>query len=44
MCTHFKTETDVEQNLIHNFFSNFDCHEDLSIGRILSEEYMGTWG
>ena len=25
MCTFFKTETDVTQNLIDDFFSNFDC-------------------
>ena len=34
MCTYFKTETDVAQNLIDGFFSNFDS----SIGRILSEK------
>ena len=34
MCTFFKTETDVAQNLIDGFFSNFDS----SIGRILSEK------
>ena len=25
MCTYFKTKTDVAQNLIDDFFSNFDC-------------------
>ena len=25
MCTYFKTETDVGQNLIDDFFSNFNC-------------------
>ena len=25
MCTYFKTETDVGQNLIDDLFSNFDC-------------------
>ena len=27
MYTYFKTETDVIQNLIDNFFSNFDCQK-----------------
>ena len=43
MCTYFKTETDVTQNLIDNFFSNFES-EDLSIGRILSEQKLGIQG
>ena len=25
MCTYFKTEVDVAQYLIDDFFSNFDC-------------------
>ena len=25
MCTYFKTETDVAQNLTDDLFSNFDC-------------------
>ena len=29
MRTHFKTETDVAQNLIDNFFSNFDCQKTI---------------
>ena len=42
MCTYFKTETDVAQNLIDNFFFNSDC-EELFIGRVLSEKkYEGT--
>ena len=42
MCTYFITKTDVAQNLIDEFFSNF-LSEDLSIGRILSEKkYEGT--
>ena len=41
MCMHFKTETDVAQNLIDDFFSsNFDCHY-ISIGRILSGKKWG---
>ena len=38
MGTFFKTETDVAQNLIHDFFSNFGLSKDLSLGRILSEK------
>ena len=39
MCSYFKTETDLVQNLIDDFSFNFD----LSIGRILSEKkYVGT--
>ena len=26
MFTYFKIETDIVQNLIDDFFSNFDCH------------------
>ena len=43
MCTYFKAETDVAQNLIDEFFSNFDCQKTLSIGGILHEKkYRGT--
>ena len=39
MCSYFKTETDLVQNLIDDFSFNFD----LSIGRILSEKkHVGT--
>ena len=27
MCTYFKTETDVAQNPLDEFFSNFDCQK-----------------
>ena len=37
MCTYFKTDTDVAQNLIDNFFSNFWLSEELSAGRIFRE-------
>ena len=29
MYTYFRTETDVAQNLIEDFFSNFDCQKTL---------------
>ena len=40
MCTYFKAETDVAQNLIDDFFYNFGFQE----GRILSEKNMGVRG
>ena len=43
MCTYFKTETDVVQNLSDVFFSKFDF-KDISIGRILSEESIWSTG
>ena len=30
MSTYFRAETDVAQNLIDDFFSNFDCQKTLS--------------
>ena len=44
MCTYFNTKTDVVQNLIDDFFSNFWLSEDLSIGTILSEKKYGGTG
>ena len=45
MWPYFKTGTDVAQNLIDDFFSNFDCQtEDLPIGRVLSEKKFGVTG
>ena len=42
MCTYFTIKTDVAQNLITDFFSNF-FSMDLSIGKIFSEKkYGGT--
>ena len=37
MCTFIKTKTEVAQNLIEKFFSNW-LSEDLSIGKILIEK------
>ena len=39
----YKTETDVAQNLIDDFFSNLTV-EYLSIGRILSEKNIWGYG
>ena len=36
MCTYFKTETDVAQNLIHNFFSNFGCQRTFPQERLMN--------
>ena len=45
MWPYFKTGTDVAQNLIDDFFSNFECQtEDLPIGRVLSEKKIGVTG
>ena len=45
MWPYFKTGTDVAQNLIDDFFSNFECQtEDLPIGRVLSEKKFGVTG
>ena len=42
MCSNFKTEIDVAQNLIDDFFSNFVCQRTFPyIQRILSEN-MGV--
>ena len=43
MCMHFKTKTDVAQNLINNFFSKW-LSEDLSIGKILNGKKYGGMG
>ena len=40
MCTYFKTKTDVTQNLIDKFFSNFDCKRTFPIGKILNEKKL----
>ena len=37
MCTYFNTKTDVAQNLIDDFFSNFDFHRK-SGGTVLVSE------
>ena len=44
MCTYFKTETAVAQNLIDDFFFYFWLSDNLSIRRILSEKNMGVRG
>ena len=44
MCTYFKTETAVAQNLIDDFFLYFWLSDNLSIRRILSEKNMGVRG
>ena len=44
MCTYFKTEIGVSQNLIDDIFFQFRLTEDLSIGRILNEKNMWVWG
>ena len=44
MCTYFKTDTDVAQNLIRGFLSNFWLSEELSTGRIFSETKKGSAG
>ena len=36
MCTYFKTKTDLAQNLIDKFFSNFDCQRTTE--KILSKK------
>ena len=43
MCTYFKTETDVAQNLIDDFFLTLTVRRP-SIGRILSEKKYGVTG
>ena len=43
MCTYFKTETDVAENLIDYFFSNFDCQRILpQKGFYVKKKYAGT--
>ena len=45
MWPYFKTGTDVAQNLIDDFFSNFECQrEDHPIGTVLSEKKFGVTG
>ena len=41
MCTYFKAEADVVQNLIDNIFFQPRLSEDPSIRRILSEKQIG---
>ena len=41
MCTYFKAEADVAQNLIDNIFFQLWLSEDPSIRRILSEKKIG---
>ena len=40
---YFNIDTDVAQDLINDFFSNFDC-QNLSIGRFLSEKKTLGYG
>ena len=43
MCTYFKIETDVAENLIDDFFSNFDCQRILpQKGFYVKKKYAGT--
>ena len=44
MCTYFKTKTNVAQNLIDNFFSNFDCHRTFPYGRFQVKKKYGSTG
>ena len=44
MCTYFKAEADVAQNLIDNIFFQLWLSEDPSIRRILSEKKIGGVG
>ena len=44
MCTYFKAEADVVQNLIDNIFFQLWLSEDSSIRRILSEKQIGGMG
>ena len=46
MCTYFKTETDVAQNLIDDFFSNFVClcTGKISITELISEKTKALYG
>ena len=40
----YKTETDVAQNLIDDFFSNFDCWVPFHRKDFKWEKYMGVRG
>ena len=43
MCAYFKIETDAAQNLIDDFFSNFDCQRTFP-ERTLSKKNIGVRG
>ena len=42
MCRYFKTETDVAQNQIDDFFSNFDCQRIFPQEGFWVKKYGGT--
>ena len=44
MCTYFTTKTDVAQNLIDHFFSNFDCQRNFPLEGFLVKKNMGVRG
>ena len=43
MCTYFKIETNVAQNLIDDFFSNSDCRGPFH-RKDFKGKNMGVWG
>ena len=44
MCAYFKTKTDVAQNMINKFFSNFDDQRTFPKERFEVKKNMGVQG